>query len=138
MSALSLSVEDVVPASATTTLLTFQRDAAPASRLDAVAREFVADLADGESEAAALAAAAGLGPAELAGARVEIAETKQGLDPFVTPIVVGITVSAGSKVAETLWKEVLWPLIRRRLGKDALGRATAPPATAAAAPPEEG
>ena len=28
---------------------------------------------------------------------------------------------AGSKVAESLWKDVLWPRIRRRLGVRALG-----------------
>lgn len=105
---------------------TFERGAAPASKMDAVAREVLAELTDPASEASVAAAVAGLDPATLADARVEFSE-KQGLDPFFTPIIVGIAVSAGSKVAETLWTEVIWPRIRRRLGKDALGDAAAPP-----------
>lgn len=106
---------------------TFERGAAPASKMDAVAREVLAELGDPASEASSTAAAAGLDPAALADARVEITEAKQGLDPFFTPIIVAIAVSAGSKIAETLWTEVIWPRIRRRLGKDAMGDAIAPP-----------
>jgi hypothetical protein len=105
---------------------TFKHGAVPASKMDAVAREVLAELADPTSEASTTAAAAGLDPAALADARVEITEARQGLDPIFTPIIVGIAVSASSKVAETLWKEVIWPRIRRRLGKDALGDAAAP------------
>ena len=105
----------------------FTRGVAPASELEAVAREILAELDDPASEASATAASVGIDPAGLAGVRVEITEVRQGLDPFVTPIIVGITVSTGSKIAETLWKEVLWPRIRRRLGKDALGSPSTPP-----------
>lgn len=107
--------------SAITTTKRFVRGSAPASRIEDVAREVLAELGDPASEASSAAQRAGLAQADLADARVEVTEAEHGADPFLTPIVIGIAVAAGSTVAETLWKDVLWPRIRRRLGADAIG-----------------
>ena len=108
--------------SAVTTTKRFVRGRAPASRIQDVAREVLAELDDPASEASSAAQRAGLTRADLADARAEVAEAEHGADPFLTPIIIGIAVSAGSKVAETLWKDVLWPRIRLRLGADAIGK----------------
>ena len=71
----------------------FERGEATAAEIEDVAREVVGELRDPDSEASRDARAAGLDPA----------------------------VSTGAKVAETLWKEVIWPRVRRRLGVRALG-----------------
>ena len=107
--------------STATATLRFTRGSASGSELQDAARAVVAELADPASEAAAAAQRAGLDPAALRDARVDVAETEHGADPFLTPIVIGIVGSLGSKVVETLWTQVIWPRIRRRLGADALG-----------------
>jgi hypothetical protein len=99
----------------------FDRGEASAAEIDEVAREVLAELRDPASEASAAAIAAGLDRASLHDARSEVTEGEQGAEPILTTIVVGIVVSAGSKVAETLWKDVVWPRVRRRLGARALG-----------------
>jgi hypothetical protein len=109
--------------SETTITKRFVRGTAPGSRIEDVAREVLAELDDPASEASETARRVGLARTDLVGARVQVDEAEHGADPFLTPIIVGIVVSAGSKVAETLWKDVLWPRIRRRLGADALGDA---------------
>lgn len=73
----------------------------------------VAELADPTSEAFAAVRRAGLDPDELSGSEVAVRSTRSGFDP--STIVVGILVAAGSTVAETFWKEVIWPRLRRRL-----------------------
>lgn len=107
--------------STVTATLRYTRGSASGVEIEDTARAVLAELNDPASDAAAAAKRAGLDPAALKGARVDVAETEHGADPFLTPILIGIAVSAGSKVAETLWKEVLWPRIRRSLGADALG-----------------
>jgi hypothetical protein len=99
----------------------FARGEATAAEIEDVAREVLAELRDPDSEASEAARAAGLDPAVLTDARPEVTEGEQGVEPVLTTIVVGIAVSAGSKVAETLWKDVVWPRVRRRLGVRALG-----------------
>ena len=99
----------------------FERGDATATEIQDVAREVLAELREPSSEASAAAATAGLNPAALVDARAEVTDGEHGLEPILTTIVVGIAVSAGSKVAESLWKDVLWPRIRRRLGARALG-----------------
>jgi hypothetical protein len=99
----------------------FQRGDATATEIQDVAQEVLGDLRKPGTEADAAARAAGLDPAALADARAEVTDGEHGAEPILTTIVVGIAVSAGSKVAESLWKEVLWPRIRRQLGVRALG-----------------
>lgn len=99
----------------------FQRDAASAAQIQRFAREVLAELDAPDSEAARAAAAARLDPADLAGAEIQVVEGEQGLEPVLTTILVSLVVSAGSMIAETLWKDVIWPRVRRRLGADALG-----------------
>ena len=55
---------------------------------------------------------------------MQVTEGQQGAEPVLTTILVGIVVSIGSKVAESLWKDVLWPRIRRRLGWTAVKEQT--------------
>ena len=85
------------------------------------AREVLAELREPGTEANAAARSAGLDPDVLADARADVTDGEHGAEPILTTIIVGIAVSAGSKVAETLWRDVLWPRIRRRLGARALG-----------------
>lgn len=105
----------------------FVRGASPASRIENVARRLVAELDDPDSEASQAARRAGLAPAELAGVRVEVAEGEQGAEPILTSIIVGIISAGGARIAESLWTDVLWPRIRRKLGADALGEPVEPP-----------
>lgn len=107
--------------SAEMALWRFERGDATATEIQDVAREVLAELREPGSEASAAAVAAGLEPTDVADARAEVNDGEHGAEPVLTTIVVGIAVSAGSKVAESLWKDVLWPRIRRRLGARALG-----------------
>jgi hypothetical protein len=99
----------------------FERGDATATEIQDVAREVLTELREPGSEASAAAGTAGLDPADVADARAEVTDGEHGAEPILTTIIVGIAVSAGSKVAESLWKDVLWPRIRRRLGARALG-----------------
>jgi len=99
----------------------FERGDATATEIRDVARDVLRELREPDSEASAAARAAGLDPACLVDARAEVTDGEHGAEPILTTILVGIAVSAGSKAAESLWKDVLWPRIRRRLGVRALG-----------------
>ncbi|MGH3910525.1 MAG: hypothetical protein ACRDRM_06800 [Pseudonocardiaceae bacterium] len=103
----------------------YQRGDASAEQLQEVVDAVLEQLAEPDSDVAHAARAAGLEPAELSGVSAEVREGEQGAEPVLTTIVVGIAVAAGSKVAETLWKEVIWPRLRRHLGVKALGERTA-------------
>lgn len=99
----------------------YERGDASAEQLQGVVDEVLGELAAPGSEAAQAARTAGMDPAGLRTATVEIREGAQGAEPVLTTVVVGIAVGAGTKVAETFWEEVLWPRLRRRLGVRALG-----------------
>jgi hypothetical protein len=99
----------------------FRRGAVGAEPINDVAQEVLAELAMPGSEAIRAADRAGIDSAWLAGTRVEVAEGEQGVEPILTTIVVSIAATAGSKVVESIWTDVLLPRIRRRLGADALG-----------------
>lgn len=105
----------------------YQRGDASADELQEVVDEILGQLAEPDGEVAQAARAAGLDRAELSAVRVEIREGEQGAEPILTTIIVGIAVSAGSKIAGTLWEEIIWPRLRRRLGARALGARTARP-----------
>lgn len=105
----------------------YQRGDASAAQLQEVVDEVLRQLSEPDSEIAAQARTAGLESADLSGVRVEVREAEQGAEPILTTIVVGIAVAAGSRIAETLWDEVIWPRLRRRLGARALGARTATP-----------
>lgn len=105
----------------------YQRGDASAEQLQEVVDEVLEQLAEPDSDVAQAARAVGLQPAELSGVSAEVREGEQGVEPVLTTVVVGIAVAAGSKVAETLWDEVIWPRLRRRLGVKALGARTAAP-----------
>ncbi|MGH8572538.1 MAG: hypothetical protein ACREX8_08185 [Gammaproteobacteria bacterium] len=113
----------------------YQRGDASAEQLQVVVDDLLAQLAEPDSEVAQAARAAGLMPAELVGLRAEVREGEQGAEPVLTTIVISIAVAAGSKVAATLWDEVIWPRLRRRLGVKALGVTALGARTAA---PEDG
>ena len=99
----------------------FQRGAATADQIGAVAAEVMAELGVPGSEASRAVERAGIDPVALHATRVEVTEGEQGLEPVLTTILVSITTTVGSKVVESFWTDVLWPRIRRRLGADALG-----------------
>jgi hypothetical protein len=99
-----------------TIALRFARGDAGADKIQAAVDDIVAELKDPTSEAATVVTEAGLDLRDVADVKVDVREGAQGFEPILTPILIGITVSVGSKVAETLWKEVIWPRLRRRLG----------------------
>ncbi|MFN2494642.1 MAG: hypothetical protein ABR608_01865 [Pseudonocardiaceae bacterium] len=105
----------------------YQRGDASAEALQEVVDEVLEQLAEPDSEVARAARAAGLQPGELSGVSAEVREGAQGAEPVLTTIVVSIAVAAGSKVAGTLWDEIIWPRLRRRLGVKALGARSAAP-----------
>ena len=100
----------------------FQRGDTGAAEIQAAVDDVLASLADPGSDTARAAREAGLDPAGLAGTAVRVREGKQGAEPLLTTIVVGIAVKVGSSAVEALWREVIWPALRRRLGTGALGR----------------
>ncbi|MET9311739.1 hypothetical protein ABZX12_07950 [Kribbella sp. NPDC003505] len=100
--------------------LRFARGDAGADTIQAAVDDIVAELKDPSSEASTAVQQAGVDLQEITDLKVDVKEGAQGLEPFVTPILIGITVSVGSKIAETLWKEVIWPRLRRRLGVNVL------------------
>ena len=102
----------------------FRRGDSSADQLQTVVDEVLAELRSPDSEAAQAARDAGLAVDDVARAQVEVREGQQGLEPVSTTIIVGIAVSIGSKIAESLWKDVLWPRIRRRLGWTAIKEPT--------------
>lgn len=98
----------------------FQRGDASADELQLVVDEVLAELRAPDTEARRAALNAGLDAADLADVEVSVAEGQQGAEAVLTTILVGILVSAASNVAESLWKDVIWPRIRRRLGWNAV------------------
>jgi hypothetical protein len=93
--------------------LEFGRGELGARRLQTVVDDVLSEIMTGRGEAAEALTRAGLDRQDLGNAEIRIEESGHGLDPTLTTIVVGIAVSGGSKVAETLWTDVLWPRIRR-------------------------
>jgi hypothetical protein len=108
-----------------TVQIEYQRGDAAADEIQAVVDEVLLQLANPAGDAAEAARQAGLDPQMLSDVRIDVREGQQGADPVLTPIIIGITVSAGSKIAETLWKDVIWPRLRRRLGTGVLKAPTA-------------
>jgi hypothetical protein len=102
-------------------VMTFRRGDTTAQELQQIVDEVLAELAEPDSEAARSARSAGVELGDLTGAQVLIREGEQGAEPILTTILVGIAISASSKVAESLWNDILWPRLRRRLGARALG-----------------
>ena len=99
----------------------FERGDAGADEIQLSVDEILAQLTDTTSEASGAARAAGIEPAGLEGVTVEVREGRQGAEPILTTILVSVAVKAGSTAAETLWREVIWPRLRRRLGTRVLG-----------------
>ncbi len=54
-------------------------------------------------------------------AQVTIVQEKDGLDPTLTLIVITIVTNLGTEAAVGVWKEYIWPHLRRSIGADALG-----------------
>jgi hypothetical protein len=100
--------------------LRYQRGDASADEIQDVVDEVLRELAIPGSEAAREALAAGFDPGQLADARVTVREGGQGVEPFLTAVLVGFVVSLASKAAESFWEDVLWPRIKKRLGAAAL------------------
>jgi hypothetical protein len=98
-----------------TVLFRYRRGDAGADEIQAVVDQTLAELR------ASAGGAAGLDPGLLADAAVEVREGAQGADPILTPILIGISIGAGTKVAGALWEDVLWPALRKRLGVRVLG-----------------
>jgi hypothetical protein len=101
--------------------LRYKRGEAGAAEIQAAVNDVLDELADPDSEAVRATRAAGLDPAELTGSAVQVREGKQGAEPILTSIVVGIAVKIGASAAEALWRKVIWPSLRRRLGARVLG-----------------
>lgn len=100
---------------ATTLQLTFARGDKGAKEIQAVINAILSEVDHGSDDLRDELQEAGLDLHEIRDARVKVNEGAQGIDPIVTPIIVGIAVAAGSKVAETLWTDIIWPRIVRKL-----------------------
>ena len=101
-----------------TVLFRYQRGDAGAEEIQAVVDETLSALRDpgsGEAETA------GIDRDLLTGATIEVREGAHGADPIVTPILIGISIGAATKVAGSLWDDLIWPVLRRRLGARVLG-----------------
>ncbi|HET8684353.1 MAG TPA: hypothetical protein VFM54_21135 [Micromonosporaceae bacterium] len=99
----------------------FARGDATADEIQSVVDDLLACLREPSSEQARAARQVGVEPAALAGATVRVREGGQGAEPLLTTILAGIAVSAGSRVIESFWADVVWPYLRRRLGVAAVG-----------------
>jgi hypothetical protein len=99
----------------------YQRGDATADEIQAVASDLLKELGDADSDAAMAARSAGLDPAHMADITVEVKEAKQGAEPFLTAVLIGITAHESSKAVEAFWQAVLWPRIKKLLGTRALG-----------------
>jgi hypothetical protein len=99
----------------------FTRGDAGADEIQSIVDEILDELADPASEATNAARATGIEPARLRDIRIEVREGAQGAEPVLTTILIGFALKAGSTVADTLWREVIWPRLRRRLGTGVLG-----------------
>ena len=53
--------------------------------------------------------------------KIRVTEEGQGIDPLTTSIIVGIGGNVASHYLIKTWETRIWPLIRDRLGDDALG-----------------
>lgn len=84
----------------------FKRGSASAKELQAVVDETLADLG---------------AESELKDVEVTVSEEGQGTDATGIAIVVGILTGGGTRVLTSIWDDVLWPRIKRRLGIDAVG-----------------
>jgi hypothetical protein len=98
----------------------YERGDATADDLAAAVAEILANSHLATGELAERAAQAGIDPAVLPTVSISVTEDSQGLEPILTSIVIGLTVRAGETIAETLWRKVVWPLARRKLGARAL------------------
>src|SRR6266508_2277897 len=87
----------------------FRRGDATSDEIRETVDEILAQLSDPDSDASAAARAAGLDPATVRDATIDVREDRQGAEPVLTAILIGIAVKAGSAVAESLWKAVIWP-----------------------------
>ncbi|SRR5579862_3724362 len=58
---------------------------------------------------------------ELSALQVEVHEDREGIEPILTTIVLTVAGSAGKRLADRLWEQVLWPRIKQRLGGQAVG-----------------
>jgi hypothetical protein len=96
----------------------YQRGDTGAEEIQAAVDETLTALRDPASDEAR---AAGVDPAVLADARIEVREGAHGADPILTPILIGISIGAGTKVAGTVWEDLVWPALRKRLGVRVLG-----------------
>jgi hypothetical protein len=99
----------------------YQRGDASADEIQAVASDLLKELGDPDSDAAMAAREVGLDPAHMVGTTVEVKEAKQGLEPFLTAVLIGVTAHESSKAVEAFWQAVLWPRIKKLLGTRALG-----------------
>jgi hypothetical protein len=108
----------------------FDRGDAGADDIQQAIDRIVVELSDSASEVSEAARAAGIEPADLGEVIVDVREGRQGAEPILTTILIGIAVKAGSTVVETLWREVIWPRLRRRLGARVLGERQDAPAPA--------
>ncbi|HET8657960.1 MAG TPA: hypothetical protein VFM55_03070 [Micromonosporaceae bacterium] len=111
----------MVRSTPTTVEWRFARGDATADEIQSVVDDLLAYLREPSSDQTRAARRTGAEPAALAGATVWVREGEQGAEPLLTTILVGIAVSASSRVIESFWADVFWPYLRRRLGSASLG-----------------
>jgi len=108
-----------VTASATVELR-YRRGSASADVISAEVQEILADLDNPDSELTKSVRDLGIDVADRSAVTIRVREGGQGFEPFLTPIIVGITVNASTAIGAKLWNAVIWPHLRHRLGPRAL------------------
>jgi hypothetical protein len=101
----------------------FEPGQADTEELQLEISQILAELSDGNSEAAHKAVSAGLDPLELAGVRTTVEEEGKGFAgaDIVVQIVVQVGAGVAVHIVEKFWDDVIWPRIKGQLGGDALG-----------------
>jgi hypothetical protein len=102
--------------------LLFKRGQASADQLQATIDEVLAELGQSGSDVHLRAESAGLDPQAVSPGNVVVTEPDQGFAPFLIPIAISFAGGVSAHIANTLWDELLWPEVRKRLGMNAVGK----------------
>ncbi len=99
--------------------LHFVAGAVSAEDVESCVSSILMELANPQSESSAMAAAAGLSPAELAGAQARATQNAKGFGPVL--IIITISTAVAAHIVEQFWDDVVWPRLKAKLGADSLG-----------------
>src|SRR5262249_13051547 len=100
--------------------LRFVKGELGAEALEAEIASILEDLANPASDASRSAIASGLDPADMTKARASVEQEGKGFGVVAIAILIAAPVAA--HIVNQFWDDVIWPEIKKRLGRDALGK----------------